>query len=226
MFDMPKAGASWEARGGWVVTHLMADLGLTAQQAAGVVGNLGFESAGFTAFHEIGQPDGQGGYGWAQWTASRRVSFFSWCQSRSLDPTSDEANYGYLVTELKGAYKNAVAVLKMTDSVDAATWSVGQTYERPGGTTPTNLPGYADRLAWAKRALSGAIAAPQPAPSAATPPDAETADYDPLLDDFLMTARTLQCQLRALGLYTGKIDGAIGQNTAAAAMRAYRMVPG
>ena len=56
---------------------------LTAEQAAGVFGNLGTESAGFMAFHEKGQPEGKGGYGWAQWTADRRIEFFDFCKRNS-----------------------------------------------------------------------------------------------------------------------------------------------
>jgi hypothetical protein len=222
MFDMPKTG-TWEVRGGWVVTQLMADFGLTAEQAAGLVGNLGFESAGFTKLQEIAPIAGRGGLGWPQWTSSRRVAFESWCRARALATSSDEANYGYLVEELKGAYKNTIAQLKNTDSLEAAVWSVGQTYERPGGTTDDNLPGFADRLHWAQRALAGSDNGLRPAPSPAPAP--ESSDYNPLLDDFLMTARTLQCQLKALGLYTGAVDGQIGHGTSDAAMKAFRMVP-
>lgn len=161
-FDMPAVG-TWEQRGGWVVRSLMTEFGLTDFQAAGLVGNLGFESGGFDNLHEDGQPEGVGGYGWGQWTASRRKSFMAWCASHNLDWQSDEANYGYLLTELKGAYKGTIAVLQKAGTLEDAVFSVGQTYERPGGTTPTHLPGYDGRLGYAKRALAGAQA-PGPTP--------------------------------------------------------------
>lgn len=154
-FDMPASGA-WPERGGWVVKRLAADLGLTPEQAAGIVGNIGFESAGFTKLHEVGQPEGVGGYGWAQWTADRRVAYLDWCDANNLDWRSDEANYGYLLVELKGAYKRSVDALKQTGTVDAAVFSFGQTYERPGGTTPSYLPGFVGRLSYAQRALAAA----------------------------------------------------------------------
>lgn len=152
---MPSAG-TWEQRGGWVVNALMQDFHLDVHQAAGLVGNLGMESEEFTAFHERGQPNGKGGYGWAQWTADRRVSFFDWCTRNGLSPTSDEANYGYLCWELKNTHQSTIDALRKCDTLEKAVFSVGQTFERPAGTTATHLPGYDQRLAYAKRAVAGA----------------------------------------------------------------------
>lgn len=157
-FDMPDARHSWEERGGWVLGSLMVDLGLVMNASGGIVGNTGFESIGFTKLHEIGQPEGLGGYGWGQWTADRRRSFFAFCKSVNLDWHLDEANYRYLVHELKGAYRRTVDALKAMGeniTLEQAVWSVGQTYERPGGTTPDNLPGYTGRLKYAQRAVNG-----------------------------------------------------------------------
>jgi peptidoglycan hydrolase-like protein with peptidoglycan-binding domain len=155
-FDMPKTG-TWEERGGWLVKRLVADLALTAPQAAGLVGNLGFESGGLKELQELGVSSYErGGYGWAQWTGPRRTQFESWCEVRSLDPASDEANYGFLVAELESGYTSVIRALKRCETVEDATWSVGQTYERPGGTTADNLPGYEGRLDYARRALAGA----------------------------------------------------------------------
>lgn len=169
-FDMPPRPASFEERGGWLVRRLAAEFSLTLEQAAGLVGNLGYESRGFEDLHEIGQPENVGGYGWAQWTGPRRRAFFAWCQAHDLRWPSDEANYGYLLEELRGAYHSStIAALSRCATVDQAVWSVGQTYERPGGTTKDHLPGYEGRLHWAKRALAGAQAAmkPEPAPAPA-----------------------------------------------------------
>lgn len=156
-FDMPQHG-SWEDRGGWVVRRLSLDLSLDLQRCAGIVGNLGFESAGFTTLHEIGQPEGRGGYGWGQWTADRRKTFFAYCTQQHLPIASDEGNYGYLLHELTGAYKATVAALRRFGviTLEDAVFSVGQTYERPGGTTDDYLPGFSGRLHWARRALAGA----------------------------------------------------------------------
>lgn len=155
-FNMPGADATFEARGGWITKSLAAEFGLTLSQAAGLVGNLGFESGGLKKLREIGQPEGKGGYGWGQWTADRRVTFLAFAKQHGLDWHSDEANYSYLMSELHGAYRNTIVKLKQASDLGAAVFSVGQTYERPGGTTAGHLPGYAERLAWAKRALAGA----------------------------------------------------------------------
>jgi hypothetical protein len=109
-FKLPAGG--WEVQGGAVVNGLVADLKLKDFQAAGHVGGYGYESGEFKHLHEIGQPDNQGGYGWAQWTGSRRIAFFNWCDANGLDWHSDEANYGYTVYDLTHGYKNYLAGLK------------------------------------------------------------------------------------------------------------------
>src|SRR4051812_39577374 len=110
--DMPATG-TWEQRGGWVVLALMRDLGLASEQAAGLVGNLGYESKSFTELQEDtpSVPGSRGGTGWAQWTGPRRVKFEVWCTAHGLAPTSDAANYGFLVEELNGSYKTFTAKL-------------------------------------------------------------------------------------------------------------------
>ena len=159
-FNMPQG--NWWQRGGWVVQRLEKDLNLTLEEAAGIVGNLGFESAGFTAFQEKSPISGRGGWGWAQWTGPRRVAFEQWCTQHGLDQTSDEANYTFLVNELETTHRATVQALYKTHTLEEAVFSVGQTFERPFGTTPTNLPGYAERLTWARRALAGARLTPLP----------------------------------------------------------------
>lgn len=159
-FDMPDASHTFTERGGWVLRQLSADFNLTYEQAAGIVGNLGFESGRFKELHEIGQAEGRGGYGWGQWTASRRVAFLTWCQAHKLDYRSDAANYGYLCEELDGGYNSTLDALDACKTVEDAVFSVGQTYERPGGTTPDFLPGYDGRLQCARLALTGAKALP------------------------------------------------------------------
>jgi hypothetical protein len=92
-------GSSFDQKAGGVVQNLMSDFGLTKDQAAGLVGNLGAES-GLTAIQEKGVAAGTGGFGWAQWTGDRRVKFNQYVAENKLDPTSDEANYGFLRHEL------------------------------------------------------------------------------------------------------------------------------
>lgn len=164
-FDMPAQG-TWEERGGWVVNALCDDFPpLDLEHAAGCVGNLGFESRGFAALQEESPlvAGSAGGFGWAQWTGSRRRAYLAWCEARRLDPASNEANYGYLCEDLAGAYAYVLAaVRKITgdpaDVLERAVFTVGRLYEGPAGTTPTHLPGYDGRLQYARRALAGAKA--------------------------------------------------------------------
>ena len=203
-FDMPDASHTWEERGGWVVKRLAADFNLQPFQAAGIVGNLGFESAGFTKLHEVRQPEGYGGYGWAQWTWPRRLKFLYYAQSLVLDWRSDEANYGYLVAELRGSQRNTIVQVGATTDLARAVWSVGQTYERPGGTSGSNLPGYDGRLKYARRALAGAGAVePLPLPQG---PSVDT------IAPVIAAIKALQTALVPYG-YADRIDGDWGTNT-------------
>lgn len=199
-FDMPKTG-TWEQRGGWVVTRLMSDCGLTPEQAAGIVGNLGFESGEFKSLHEIGQPEGLGGYGWAQWTGTRRVSFLDWCKAHNLDWRSDEANYGYLLAELNTTQAKSLAQVKKTTTTETAVFTFGYWFERPRGTTETYLPGYASRVAYALRALAGAQAPPPDIPDVPDAPAGVISAFD---------------RLRAIQVILGvKPDADFGKNSRA-----------
>ena len=82
------------------------DMGMTPQAAAAMAGNAQYESANFTA-HEEFEPNSYGtrGAGYLQWTDAgggyRRSEFENWSKSQGLDPTSHEANMGFLTHELK-----------------------------------------------------------------------------------------------------------------------------
>ena len=49
-----------------IMAQLQSDFDLSYTQAAGIMGNIGYECGGFHQLHEIGQPEDKGGYGWAQ----------------------------------------------------------------------------------------------------------------------------------------------------------------
>lgn len=156
-FDMPKVGL-WEERGGWVVRRLAHDLRLSLEQAAGLVGNLGHESVGFTRLQEQ-RPvvkGSRGGYGWAQWTGPRRRAFEDWCRARSLATNSDEANYGFLVKELTGPEKGFAARLSECETLEEACRLTHKEYERSLDAQQGTFTSGPDRLKWAKRALVGA----------------------------------------------------------------------
>lgn len=116
-----------------VIENLMKDFKLTKEQAAGVVGNLGHESAGFKTLQEVNPVGGgKGGYGWAQWTGPRRKQFFDWAEKNHLDVNSDEANYGFLKHELSTSEKGAIDAVKKTNNAKDATVAFEGSFERAG----------------------------------------------------------------------------------------------
>jgi len=127
--------------------RLIGDFDLNEIQAAGIVGNLGHECAGFHTLHEIGQPEGKGGYGWAQWTGDRRKSFLAWCDKRKLGWETDAANYGYLSSELHGTYARSISALEKAYTLEASVVAFERSYEGAG------VPNYPSRNEWASIAL-------------------------------------------------------------------------
>lgn len=146
--------------------RLMRDLLLTETQAAGIFGNIGHECAGFVHMQEI-QPTvagSAGGYGWCQWTGPRRRQFESYCKLHNLRPESDEANYGYLIVELRGSEIAALSAVRKTVTLAQATERFCAVFERPG---VINLQ---SRLKWSVKALDAIRISPKPEPVAVTQP--------------------------------------------------------
>lgn len=112
--------------------RLMHDLGISSNAAAGIVGNLMQESH-LQATQEQGVAPGTGGFGWAQWTGSRRRQFEAYAATHG-GVTSDEANYGFLTQELQSPeYAGVLARLRRGDiTAREASDIVEQGYERPG----------------------------------------------------------------------------------------------
>ncbi|KLK94145.1 hypothetical protein AA309_05455 [Microvirga vignae] len=131
-----------------IMALLMKDFGFEDFQAAGILGNLGHETAGFRLLQEVRPRSGRGGYGWAQWTGSRRVAFEEFCLRQGLQPSSDEANYGFLRHELTNtSERKAVPAVRATRSLKEAVRVFQEEYERAG------VINYKSREAWAGRAL-------------------------------------------------------------------------
>lgn len=111
----PIAGKTFRDKAPGVMQRLMDDFGLSKEEAGVVLGNLGHESAGFTAFKEGGNGPGRG---WAQWTdPGRKRRFFDYAKQRGLEPESDEANYGFLKWELQNTHRSSIAALKRAETV-------------------------------------------------------------------------------------------------------------
>jgi hypothetical protein len=127
----------------------MAEFGVTALDAAAVFGNGGYESNGFETLQEI-KPvvaGSRGGFGWFQWTGPRRRAFEAFCKKNGLNPKDDNANYLFLVLELHGPEKSAIAKLKAAKTLDAKTVAFEAAYERAG------VKAHEKRKAWALKAL-------------------------------------------------------------------------
>lgn len=151
--DPEPAHDDFAQRAGPLMQKLSADFGLTPEQAAGIVGNLGHESAGLQAgIQERNPTAGRGGLGWAQWTGPRRRSFEKYLQDTGRPATDPEANYGYLKAELTGQipghdYSGALDAVRKSSGLDDSMMNFERTYERAG------VKNYPARLGYARKAL-------------------------------------------------------------------------
>jgi hypothetical protein len=116
-----------------VMKDLMRDFPeLTEMHAAAILGNIGHECGGFHILHQKRMPEGRGGYGWCQWDDRRKI-FFEFAKSEGLDWRSDEANYGYLVHELKNTSEKIVLpALTRETTLEGAVTTFDEIYERSG----------------------------------------------------------------------------------------------
>lgn len=133
-----------------ISADLQRDFGLTPEQTAGIVGNLAHESGGFKSLQEQNPlvPGSRGGFGYAQWTGPRRVAFESWSKQNGLDPTSYDANYGFLKHELSSTPEGRVLdSLKQAPDAQTATRVFSDQFLRPG------IPAMDSRMRWTGRAL-------------------------------------------------------------------------
>lgn len=139
--------------GGRLAADLQRDFGLKPEQAAGVVGNLAHESGNFRTLQEIKPmvPGSRGGFGYAQWTGPRRIAFEQYAHQNGLDPTSYEANYGFLKHELQNTGEGRVlGALRSAGDVNTATQVFSNQFLRPG------IPAMDSRLRLANQYAGGA----------------------------------------------------------------------
>ena len=121
--------------------QLKKDLGLTDDQAKGVVGSLWHESAGMnsgiTQGGKIGEPntnmadDNANGYGIAQWGGTRKQGLIDYAKQNGLPASSQAANYGFLKQELSGPYASVVDAVKATNDVPSSTAAFTNLFEEP-----------------------------------------------------------------------------------------------
>lgn len=143
-----------------LTSDLMKDLGLTREQAAGLVGNLAHESAGLNINIEekVANKHGTKGYGLAQWTDNppgrgRRTQLANFAESNGLPINSYEAQYKFLLQELQTTESRALNLLKSAKTPEEAA-AAAVAFERPQGYNSKN-PNYVDAaknsLGWKDR---------------------------------------------------------------------------
>lgn len=129
-------------KGAQIANRLTRDLGLTKEQAAGVVGNLWAESglipdriqgAG-TKRGTISQAGG-GGYAWAQYTSQNlKDDFITHARSRGIDitrtPATDDVNYSYLTQWIKGSGSRFNSLKSQRTTRNSAEYFV-RNFEKP-----------------------------------------------------------------------------------------------
>jgi hypothetical protein len=130
--DKPTIPSSIQPAYSDLTARLMNDNpGLKDFQAAAIVGNLAHESGNFKTLQEQKPLAGRGGYGWAQWTGSRRKAFEAYARRNGLAMDSDAANYGFLNEELKGSHNSAMQALLKTGNLEDATRVFQDKFESP-----------------------------------------------------------------------------------------------
>lgn len=151
-------------------SRLMTDLGISPEQAAGIWGNIGGETGGLTLLQETNPvvQGSAGGWGWLQWTGPRRRAMLKWCTDHNMDPSSDEANYQYLVYETVMLENKSLMQLRKTHTVAAATETFMLLNLRPG------TPHLDARQRWAEKAYDPKtkppVAVPEPVKPVAPEP--------------------------------------------------------
>lgn len=118
-----------------IAENLARDLGISLEVAAGFAGNLAAETGDFKHMQELQPmiPGSRGGYGWAQWTGPRRDQFEAYAAQNNLNPASAEANYGFLIHELKNTNEGRVLQrLRNARSPEEAAQIISTVYLRPG----------------------------------------------------------------------------------------------
>jgi hypothetical protein len=142
-----------------MIRDLMRDFAPLADfQAAGVAGNGGGESGGFTIAQEGAPTSGRGGWGPFQWTGPRRVAYEQWIKDHGRNPGDPNAaldydlSYGFLKHELQTSEKATIPALRQAKTIAEATKAFMVKFERPG------VPHYESRVKWSQMALDAYMA--------------------------------------------------------------------
>lgn len=134
------AHEAFRAKAPEIMRNIIRDLGVSAEEAAAIVGNFGVETGGFMLRLEKGKTTkASTGFGWAQWTGSRREELERWCAANGHDPYRqdeaiyDAACYAFFIYEITNTWeKRAIPAMKAEKGIEAKTLSFMKLYERPG----------------------------------------------------------------------------------------------
>lgn len=147
-FNTPApAGAVGSASEQRAMQFLMSK-GLTAEQAAGVVGNLVAESGGMNT---AALGDNGSAFGLAQWRGDRRTALNNFAQSRGKANTDFDTQLEFMWQEMQ--QRGDLAAVQGTTSAAAAAEVFARKYERPRGVDGplSGLAGWNERLSNAQR---------------------------------------------------------------------------
>ncbi len=130
----------------YIRPRLMQDFLITNLDAAAIIGNAAYECGGFETYQEIAPTvsGSRGGWGWMQWTGSRRRGFEAYCDRNNFDVASDEAQYKWLFLELRGAEKRAITAVKSAEGLEDKVIAFESSFLRAG------VKNYAKRIQWAE----------------------------------------------------------------------------
>ena len=120
--------------------------GWTKEQAAGIVGNLSYESDGL---NPSASGDNGLAYGLGQWHPDRQYTFQR-IFGKSIKQSTFQDQLAFVDWELRNTEQYAGYQLKNATSVDAATKTIMQYYERPA-----NSSSLTERIKAASNALTG-----------------------------------------------------------------------
>lgn len=101
--------------------------GLTAEQGAGIAGNIYSESG----FKTGAVGDSGTSKGLAQWHNERWENLVAWCENKNLDPYSFKGQLEFLWEELNSTESRALSKLRATKSPSDAAHAFAKYFERP-----------------------------------------------------------------------------------------------
>ena len=130
-----KTSTSEESVGPRLMSDIQEVLGITKEQAAGIVGNFDYETGGFKYLQEIKPvvPGSKGGRGFAMWTGPRRKEFESWSKENNLDPDSYEGSFGSFIHEVQNTNEGRfIEDLEKATTAEEAARIFSTQYLRPG----------------------------------------------------------------------------------------------